>query len=224
MPLVRSLAVGDVFGRLTVVAITPGSGGEHRTKPKAICVCSCGSPSRAIRVDALSSRKTQSCGCLQVESATKHGCWRHRLFGRWVNMIRRCGDPTNARYADYGGRGITVCERWQDPAAFIADMAPSFLEGMELERIDNNAGYSPENCRWATHTEQARNKRNLIYLTYLGRTQSAKEWAREMGINYGTLLERIKVLGWDTERALTAPPLSAKERCQRARDARQPRS
>ena len=137
-------------------------------------------------------------------------------------MMSRCFDPEDKRYADYGGRCITVCERWRDPNAFIADMAPSFSLGLELDRRDNNGNYHPDNCRWVTHAEQARNKRNLTYLTHLGRTHSAAEWARELGINYGTLMERIKVLKWDTERALTAAPLSATARCERARAARKP--
>ena len=135
-------------------------------------------------------------------------------------MLDRCANPGNKRYADYGGRGIRVCERWQDVSAFIADMETSFMPGLELDRVNVDGDYEPTNCQWATHAEQARNKRNLIYIDHLGRRMTLAEWCAELGVNYGTAWERIKVLGWQPLNAITTPTLNPSAVCERARAAR----
>lgn len=135
-------------------------------------------------------------------------------------MMRRCYDPTNKRWAEYGGRGIHVCDAWHDLRQFVADMDDGYQPGLEIDRANNNRGYEPYNCRWATHEEQARNKRNSIHITISGKTKTAAEWARENNIAYGTVWERIKVLGWNPIDAVTTPALDANARCALARDAR----
>jgi hypothetical protein len=135
-------------------------------------------------------------------------------------MVRRCTDQTDAAFPDYGGRGITVCERWMDPTKFVEDMRPTYRHGLELDRIDNNGHYEPGNVRWATHSQNADNRRTRHDLTFNGKTQSIERWAEEVGIHRGTIWERVSVWKWDTERALTTPPLSADERMARARKAR----
>lgn len=113
-------------------------------------------------------------------------------------MVQRCYNNNHAQYKDYGGRGIEVCNRWKENQLnakgfwnFVADMGER-PDGMTLERINNNDNYTPENCKWATRKEQQRNRRNNLYITYNGKTQCAKDWAVEMGVNYITLRRRYK--------------------------------
>jgi hypothetical protein len=121
-------------------------------------------------------------------------------------MRDRCTNPANACFERYGGRGITVCDRWRDSFDdFFADMGMFPSRDHSIERIDNLGAYEPSNCRWATRTEQGANKRNNVRLTLNGRTQLISEWARELGIQRLTIRRRINDLGWTPERALTTP-------------------
>jgi hypothetical protein len=110
--------------------------------------------------------RTQSCGCLRnevtVQRSTKHGHTGTSIYWTWGDMVGRCTNPKHKRYADYGGRGITVCDRWRDFANFLADMGER-PPGMELDRIDNDRGYEPGNCRWADRSTQAKNRRPSAY-------------------------------------------------------------
>ena len=126
-------------------------------------------------------------------------------------MQRRCNNPKSSRYADYGGRGITVCDRWQDVALFHKDMSAGYVDGLTLDRIDNEKGYSPENCRWATAHQQMRNRRSNIKVTIGGRTQILKDWCKELGINYHSAYNRITKMGWEPEQALRTPFLAKGE-------------
>lgn len=146
--------------------------------------------------------------------------WRSRTIGRkqerhgkrklpeyqvWLQMKGRCHNPRNKRYHYYGGRGIAVCKKWRDSfTAFLADMGPR-PEGGRLERENNNKGYTPTNCVWATQHQQARNKRNNRWYTYKGRTLILSDGARETGIRKGLLRTRLVVLGWDVAKALETP-------------------
>jgi hypothetical protein len=119
-----------------------------------------------------------------------------------MQMIARCHEPTSKNYGDYGARGIVVCDRWRESFAnFYADMS-SRPAGTTLDRIDNDGPYSPDNCRWADLITQANNKRTSRFLTLDGRTQTVAQWARETGLNQGTLKSRL-AKGWTTEDALT---------------------
>lgn len=125
-------------------------------------------------------------------------------YGVWAQMIQRCRNPRHAAYHRYGGRGITVCERWLSFVAFLEDMGDP-PPGLSLDRIDNEKGYCKENCRWATDVEQAGNRRNVRLLTFDGRTLPARRWAAELGVEYLTLYARVFKHGWTVERALTEP-------------------
>lgn len=124
-------------------------------------------------------------------------------YGIWAGIKTRCNNPSDNRFPRYGGRGIKLCERWQTFENFLADMGkrPS---NHSIERIDNDGDYSPENCRWATASEQQRNQRRTTFVTSGGITRSAKDWAEFTGIPVHTIIYRIKS-GWSHEETLSTP-------------------
>jgi hypothetical protein len=135
-----------------------------------------------------------------------HGLSATRGYNVWSNMMKRCFDQRNVAYRRYGGRGITVCERWRDVRNFIADMGqPS--EKLTLDRINNDGHYELGNCRWATRSEQRRNcSRPLRMLDFGGRSQCLQDWADELAIPYKRLAARLDICGWSVEKALSAQP------------------
>lgn len=152
------------------------------------CLCDCG---RTIVMAFSNLRTNRSCGCKQHIGRHKtHGLTRTPIYAVWRNMIHRCTKSTNHAWKHYGGRGITVCERWLDIKNFLADMGTPPL-GKTLERINNDLGYSPDNCKWASLREQARNRRNIRLITFNGKTQCLRDWANELGISHGALGYRL---------------------------------
>lgn len=194
---------GQKFGRLTVIgmAATKQKSGETNWT----CRCDCGSP-RTVASYKLRSGRTQSCGCLMREQVgqrnTSHGMFGTRIYRIWTGMMTRCTNERSENYANYGGRGIRVCERWKKFENFYADMIGTYRDDLSIDRIDSNGDYCPENCRWETATRQIRNRRITTILEFNGRTQSLADWADELAIPLGTLRERLR-RGWSTERALT---------------------
>ena len=139
---------------------------------------------------------------------TKDTPERRALYRRWHAMIKRCHDPSNEGYRLYGARGITVCDEWR--ASFDAFRQWSerngFASGLSLDRVDTLQGYRPDNCRWATQREQANNMRSNVVLRFAGKSQTIAQWARETGLPTGTIEQRIRVLKWPIEKALSTPP------------------
>lgn len=135
----------------------------------------------------------------------KHGLSYSPEYRAWQTMVQRCTNPANAAWANYGGRGITVCDAWlDDPTQFYRDMGPKPSPTHELDRIDNDGGYSPENCRWTVRTINCRNRRSNRHLTHAGETLTIAEWVERTGIPHSTIKERLR-MGWSDVKALTTP-------------------
>jgi hypothetical protein len=126
---------------------------------------------------------------------------RGKAYNVWRNIMYKCSDPKHVNYRHYGGRGIEVDARWHIFDRFYADMGPA-PAGMTIERIDNALGYSPQNCRWASRRDQARNRRSNRLLTLDDTTQCVAAWSEQTGIKRTTILQRLDAYGWPIERAL----------------------
>src|SRR5215469_14039031 len=146
---------GHQFGDWLVLAEAPKNRFGHRAW---FCRCICGIE-RSVLIAHLKSGRSQGCGCSAVERKTKHGMRKSPHYGRWREMHQRCRNPKNLRFQAYGGRGITICDEWYDLDTFIRDMGPTWRPGLTLDRIDNDLGYSPENCRWIPLPDQSKNRR-----------------------------------------------------------------
>lgn len=133
---------------------------------------------------------------------TVHGASRTLTYGKWKRMIARCSRPAHQDYPYYGGRGVTVCERWKSFANFLADMGEC-PRGLTLERIDNDGNYAPGNCRWATRKDQGRNTRRKRLIEFAGIIAPTWEWAEILGIKSSTIRYRLDRAGWSIGRALT---------------------
>jgi hypothetical protein len=194
---------GQRFGLLTVLHETARRG---RYKRYWQCRCDCGNVLAVAQSSLCESRQT-ACGCQK----TSHNHTGTRVYKIWDGMKQRCGNPNDPMYPRYGGRGVTICERWLDFSNFLADMGEPPSSRHSIDRIDNNAGYFPANCRWATSKEQARNRHGNLLLTFKEQTRTLSEWGELTGIPPSQLSKRIKRLGWSVEKALTTP-LQAKRR------------
>jgi hypothetical protein len=146
--------VGKRFGRWTVLGEHP----ERRRGRHWLCRCDCGTE-RTVRENNLRYGSSKSCGCCVArERNTRHGQSYSRVYSIWIALRQRCSNPESTNYANYGGRGITVCERWLAFENFYADMGDP-PPGLSIDRIDNDGNYEPGNCQWATASEQLRNRR-----------------------------------------------------------------
>ena len=192
---------GCRFGRLTVLNRAPDKTTGKKPKVMWRCRCDCGNET-IVTGYALKQGTTVSCGC----KTRKHGYSRkERLYETWKNMRRRCIDPKNKRWARYGGRGIAVCPEWNDYAVFRKwEMNNGYADDLTIDRIDVDAGYSPDNCRWVGAKVQANNTSRNKYITFEGKTLTLSQWAEELGISYGTINHRIQ-RGWSMERIASTP-------------------
>lgn len=127
-----------------------------------------------------------------------------RTYRSWANMKARCKNPRYDNFSRYGGRGITFCSKWAYFKGFVSDMGVR-PDGTTLDRIDNDGNYEPNNCRWATRKEQARNRRSNRWVELDGVNKTLYEWADELGLNRTTVTQRINAYGWTPERALRTP-------------------
>lgn len=186
--------VDQRFGRLTAL--------RYVEKGKWFCKCDCGTTITVITTN-LTKGNSKSCGCARREALFKHGMGKTPMYHAWQGIRQRCENPKNQAFPNYGGRGIKVCDRWQEFPNFLADMGIR-PDGMELDRIDNDGDYAPENCRWVTPKANLRNKRTSHKVEWRGLTLTISEWAERTGIHQRTLFNRIG-RGWSVERAMTEP-------------------
>jgi len=133
-----------------------------------------------------------------------HGMTKTPEYKAWKQMKDRCFNPNNPRYSDWGGRGISMCDRWLNSKHFLADMGSRPTAKHSLDRIDNNADYSPKNCKWSTKAEQDNNKRNNHLITIDDVTLTIAQWAKKMNISEQLIYGRLK-LGWSEYRAVMTP-------------------
>ncbi len=207
---------GSRFGRLSIT----GYRREKRLGRSTVVwigKCDCGGAVEALGQD-LRTGKTRSCGCLRSElTSARHRTHGHsRMAGKasgtystWASMIQRCTNENKKEFHRYGARGITVCDRWLTFANFLADMGEK-PAGMTLDRIDNDLGYGPLNCRWATMQQQSNNTTRNRKYSLNGETLTMREWARRAGVTDSTMSERLQK--WPLERALTLPAARKRKR------------
>lgn len=186
--MIKIELIGHKFGRLTAIKQLP----SRKNAIRYLCECECGNITNVSGAN-LRCGKVKSCGCLRTEIASikayRHGHSirpeKTRSYRIWIGLKRRCFNPTNPRFPYYGGRGITVCDRWKNSFKnFLADMGEC-PPGLTIERINNNGNYEPSNCRWATHLEQCNNRRTNVFMLDDDKKLTMAEFARKYSIPYG---------------------------------------
>lgn len=191
------------FCRLSVTGLAPKTNGRGRYW---ICQCECGNEVK-VASDKLISGHTRSCGCLQRESVTiknsTHGLTTLPEYQIWKAIKARCSKTSGTICKNYKARGIIVCKEWEnDFPRFLGDMGMRPIGNFTIERIDNNKGYTKENCKWADRAAQSRNRRSNRFITHNGITLCLTDWARKLNVTVSCLVKRLDKLGWTLEEAL----------------------
>lgn len=194
---------GERFGRLVVVKYV----GKVENRLSWECLCDCGN-TKTVFANNLRVGHTTSCGCRQRELASKrqttHGATGTPEFEAWCSIHKRCNNPSNRAFASYGGRGISVCSRWSSFDNFLFDMGNKPTSLHSIDRINNDLGYAPDNCRWATYTTQNRNKRSNRILIIHGISKCVSDWAELSPVNAIAIFARLYDR-WPDELAVFAP-------------------
>lgn len=201
---------GMRFGFLTTLSKARENG---RTYWEVICDCGARKKVQQGQIRG-AKRPIKSCGCKRIEllraahlthgQSLKGKSEHYSTFVAWQSMIWRCNNKARADYKHYGGRGISVCQRWASSFQnFIDDMGPKPSQH-SLGRIDNDGNYEPNNCRWETLSQQARNKRTNRVITYEGKSMTLVEWAEATGLNRDTISKRLEA-GWTVAQSITRP-------------------
>ena len=189
---VRIDLTGKRYGSLTVIELAVDEPGK---KKKWLCKCDCGEKCIVAGSNLQSGnvKHCKKCGnAISAEKKIKHGMTRTKIYYVWRGMLNRCERPEVRFYDDYGGRGIKVCEEWHDPEKFFEWARNSgYKEGLQIDRIDVNGNYCPENCRWITQLKNANNKRNNKIIEHNGERKTLAEWARFYGVNYKNLSKNM---------------------------------
>ena len=204
---------GKRFGRLYVIKRDKDFVQESGRKRAAwLCECDCGTI-KSVLGDNLKSGKVVTCGCYARENTSKNNSTHHEskshLYAVWCGMKARCNNQNNTYYSRYGGRGISVCDEWQNNYNAFRDwmLDNGYSDSghdKTIDRINNDLGYSPDNCRVVDAKSQANNRSSCRLFTYKGKTQNITQWADEFGIEFKKLHYRLSH-GWDIERALITP-------------------
>ena len=182
--------IGKKYGMLS---ITEDMGWPKRDR-MVIAICDCGSK-KAYHFNNIITGKTKSCGCFNIKRAietnTTHGLHDHRLYSVHRNMINRCYNPNVRHYKYYGGRGITVCDEWRYNFLSFYNWAieNGYQCDLKIERKNNDRGYEPDNCTWATDAEECRNKRSNIFIEFNGKRMCVADWSSELGVSRPSLYQ-----------------------------------
>lgn len=214
MPVFKEIMIGTTFNNLTVVedlgmVLNPDWACKKKLHLLRL-LCKCGNES-IVPLSALNSGITKSCGCLRKEILgtirIKHGLYKHPLFRIWLGINKRCSNINDSIFKNYGGRGIKVCEDWRNDFLAFYNWAieHKWQKGLQIDRIDNNGGYEPSNCRIVTPKENCNNKRNNRIWEYDGMRLTVTQWGELKGIEFGTLHSRVYRYNWTIERALNTP-------------------
>ena len=203
--------VGRRFGMLTVIARAPNYVHGKAKHSRWLCKCDCGN-TQTFMGAVLQRGDAKSCGCQRAkwngDAHRTHGASNSPLYRRWETMKSRCMDTSVEHARNYRDRGIAVCDEWLGPDGYAHfqnwALANGYSPELTIDRIDNDKGYSPDNCRWVTHAEQHLNTRNNLWLEYRGERYTCSQLSKMFGINDATLRSRIKQ-GWDIERAVETP-------------------
>lgn len=197
---------GQKFNNLTVIERLPNAkGGISVWK----CLCDCGNYT-TVRASNLKNGAVKSCGCLKHISRTKtHGETHTRLYSLWNAMKNRCNNPNANCYMRYGGRGIKVCDEWQESFVSFRDwsLENGYDETLSIDRIDNNKGYYPKNCRWVTFEQQCNNRRSNVLIEYKGETRNLMQWCKILNVDYKLVHNRMNKSGWNFEKSVSTPKL-----------------
>ena len=188
--------VGEVYSKLTVIEKVESGKRGSRWK----CICECGNEKIVYRAD-LVTRHQLSCGCLKWKGKPTHGLFGTSIYNCYRNMLRRCDDPKNNSYKDYGDRGITYCEKWLTIDGFLDDMLPTYVDGLTLERKDVNGNYCKDNCCWVDRKSQAYNRRSNHIIEVNDEKMTIAQAAEKYGVNNSNLKRRL-LGGWGIEKAL----------------------
>jgi hypothetical protein len=187
--------IGRSFGSWVVVEC---GGSGHKGEAMWLCRCVCGFK-KQIRGSHLRQGQTMHCGCLTFGNMKSRSS--HPLWSTYQGIRQRCTNPNYKGYKNYGGRGIYLCERWNQFQNFVEDMGPKPSSGHSIERKDNMKGYSPDNCVWATSWQQNRNTRHARKITFNGVCRHLTDWCKELGIKDSTLHWRLR--NWDFEKSMS---------------------
>lgn len=197
--------IGRRFGMLAVIGESRRFYPSGQSRVCLVCRCDCGNTKEIARCEIVSGRA--DCGCRKGERVWSNRARQPKVgsleYRCWSNMKSRCENPKAKSFADYGAKGVRVCEKWRSFAGFYEDMGDAPGPRYTLDRIDNSRGYEPGNCRWATRKQQNRNKTNSRFLTFNGKTATIAEWSEETGIRQGTIWMRLNRQNLSVEDALT---------------------
>lgn len=202
MPNFKNLT-GEKFGRLTVIGVSRKVESGNRERYYWRCKCDCGNE-KEVRTDCLTSGLVKSCGCLKKDQDKinltkyhKHKLSHTKLWDTYYGMKSRCYDKTDKRYSDYGGRGIEICPEWlENFENFVSwSLKNGFDDNLQIDRIDNDSGYSPQNCRWISIKENCRNRRSNVMIEYQGKMITLVELSEILNIPYKTAYSKYRKYG-----------------------------
>lgn len=204
---------GKRFGKLMVIGGRESIKTLKESKPRVYwdCLCDCGNQVK-IRGDQLKNGHTNSCGCYEYRCGVKHNLSNTKLHYIYKSMKNRCFNKNVTGFNRYGGRGITICEEWENSFKSFYDWSikNGYVEGLSIDRINNNGNYEPANCRWVTKQDQANNTSSNVLVSYFNEYITLSELSIRIGIKYKTVHARYKK-GWSIEKIINTPLIANKK-------------